>query len=556
MESVFLKLVNMSITASYLILAVMLYRVVLKKAPKYIRCILWGLVGLRLVLPFSFKSVLSLIPSAEPLPEEFLYAATPQVNTGITSVNNVLNPVISESLTPADLTSANPTQILSFISSRLWFAGMIIMALYALISYLRLRRRVAVSIPVGRQVRLCDYTDTPFILGFIRPQIYLPSGMPQNTMDHVLAHEMAHLKRKDHWWKPLGFLLLTVYWFNPLMWAAYVLLCRDIELACDEKVVKTLDIDAKKAYSAALLQCSVPRRMITTCPLAFGEVGVKARIKSVLNYKKPAFWVIIIAIIASIIIGLCFLTDPVDKEDTMPSVSEATAESRLATGTYLPTECVYMNPLSSYAAIDLSEDYTYRVTETGFYTDSSAFICNANVDHVDWGWKTVDEAADDLEFYTRWLQSDWASWASESAPQLSENCLYQKLDISDHLLLADDTLYMIHGSTSDKDTELVWAIYKLESSVAVNKDMGSASSGANIYTHEDLTALSGEQLLDLFIANGLKINDDLRSTFTEDEIQELFKSEFEALSIGVSTRNDAMYFDLAEQTKAIYDKIT
>lgn len=316
MEAVFLKLVNMSITASYLILADIAFRLVLKKAPKYIRCILWGLVALRLVCPFSFESVLSLIPNEEPLPQEFLYAATPQVNTGISAVNNMANPVIAGILTPAELTSANPTQIWSFILSWVWVIGMAVMALYAVISYLHLCKRVRVSIPVGKNIRLCDHISSPFILGIIRPKIYLPSDISQETADHVLAHEMAHLARKDHWWKPLGYLLLTVYWFNPLIWVAYILLCRDIELACDERVVKTLDLEEKKAYSSALLQCSVSRKMIAACPLAFGEVGVKSRIKSVLNYKKPAFWVILVAVIASITVGVCFLTNPVeDKEE-------------------------------------------------------------------------------------------------------------------------------------------------------------------------------------------------------------------------------------------------
>lgn len=311
MEAVFLKLVNMSITASYLVAAVLVLRLILKRSPKWIRVALWGLVGLRLVLPFSFKSVLSLIPSTEPLPQEFLYAATPRVQTGIPYVNNILNPVIAQSLAPAELTSANPTQIWSFIFSQLWILGVVIMGLYALISYLIVRRRVRPSIRVTGNLYLCDSIETPFILGIGKPRIYLPSSLDQTTADHVLAHELAHLKRRDHWWKPLGFLLLTVYWFNPVMWLAYILLCRDIEMACDERVIREMDEREKKAYSRALLQCSVPRHMIAACPLAFGEVGVKTRIKSVLNYKKPAFWIMVIALILCAVFAVCFLTDPV-----------------------------------------------------------------------------------------------------------------------------------------------------------------------------------------------------------------------------------------------------
>lgn len=313
MEELFLKLVNMSITASWLVLAVILFRILLKNAPKYLRVTLWGLVGLRLALPISFESVLSLIPSTETLPEEFLYASTPQINTGLPAVNNSLNPIIAETLTPEGLTSANPTQILSFVFANIWLVGLILMLAYAVVSFLMVRRKVGASIPYDKHVRLCDDIHTPFILGIIRPKIYLPSTLDEDVARHVLAHEYAHLKRHDHWWKPLGYLLLCVYWFNPVMWLAYILLCRDIEMACDEKVIKELDGPRKKAYSAALLQCSVPRRMIAACPLAFGEVGVKDRIRSVLSYKKPAFWVILVAVIASIVVAVCFMTDPAGK---------------------------------------------------------------------------------------------------------------------------------------------------------------------------------------------------------------------------------------------------
>ena len=318
MEAVFLKLVNMSLTAGWLVLAVLLLRLLLKDAPKYIRVILWGLVAARLMLPFSFESNFSLVPSAEPLPEEFLYAATPQVNTGIPALNEAINPIVSQSLAPAtELTSANPTQIWSFIFSQIWILGMVLMVGYALASYLLVRRRVAASIKAGYNLRICDHIESPFILGIIRPVIYLPSDMDQQTAGLVLAHEHAHLKRKDHWWKPLGFALLCVYWFNPMIWLAYVLLCRDIELACDEKVIAELGAEEKKAYSSALLDCSMQRRMIAACPLAFGEVGVKDRIKSVLNYKKPAFWLIVIAVILCIVVAVCFLTDPIVKIDPL-----------------------------------------------------------------------------------------------------------------------------------------------------------------------------------------------------------------------------------------------
>ena len=310
MEAVFLKLVNMSITASWLALAVIVLRLLLKRTPKFINVIMWALVGIRLVFPFSVESVLSLIPSTETFPDTFTYAAHPQINSGIDSLNTVINPVISQALAPQGLTSANPTQIFSFIASVIWIAGMIAMLLYTVISYVTIRRKVREAAFLRENIRICDRIGSPFILGIIRPLIYLPSSINEDDMEYVIAHENAHLRRRDHIWKPLGFLILTVYWFNPILWIAYILLCRDIELACDEKVIREMGSDIKKPYSNALINCSVTRRTVAACPLAFGETGVKGRIKSVLNYRKPAFWVITVAIIACIILAVTFLTDP------------------------------------------------------------------------------------------------------------------------------------------------------------------------------------------------------------------------------------------------------
>lgn len=318
METVFLKILNMSITAGWLVLAVVLFRIVLKKAPKWVRCVLWGMVAMRLVCPFSIESALSLIPSGEVVPQEILYEPDPVIHTGVSFVNNVVNPVLSESLSPGVGDSVNPMQVVTFVASALWMIGMIVMALYGLISYIRLRRRVAVSMPVEGNIFICDDIDTPFILGIVKPRIYLPSTLSENQVPYVISHERAHLKRLDYVWKPFGYLLLTVYWFHPLMWVAYVLLCRDIELACDERVIRELGEKDKKSYSDALLECSVSRRMIVACPLAFGEVGVKERVRTVLNYKRPAFWVISIAVISCILVAVCFLTNPKETENSEP----------------------------------------------------------------------------------------------------------------------------------------------------------------------------------------------------------------------------------------------
>ena len=322
MEKVFISLLNTSITAGYLVIAVMLLRPILKKAPKYIRCILWGLVGLRLVLPFSFESKLSVVPSAQPVPPEIVTSPTPVINSGFSALNAAVNPVISESMAPTPEASVNPIRIAMGIAWNIWLVGMIVLVIYSIVSFILLKRKLREAVRTDGNVFLCDRVSSPFLLGLFAPKIYLPSSLSENDKLYVLAHENAHIRRKDHWWKPLGFLLLTIYWFNPLMWIAYIFLCRDIEFACDEKVIRQLGADCKKSYSEALINCSIPRKMISACPVAFGEDSVKGRIKSVLNYKKPAFWIILVALVVCVVVAVCFLTNPPAKE-TPPSTGES-----------------------------------------------------------------------------------------------------------------------------------------------------------------------------------------------------------------------------------------
>ena len=270
---------------------------------------------------------MSLIPSSEPLPQEIIYTASPEIQSGIAPIDNAVNPVLSEVLAPADGASANPTQIWSFILSHVWLIGMAAMLLYALGSFLLLKRRMATATLLRENIKQSELADSPFVLGLFRPTIYLPYAMSEADMAHVIAHEQAHIRRRDHWWKPLGFLLLSVYWFNPVLWLAYVLLCRDIEAACDEKVIADMEKDDRRAYSTALLNCSVHRRRIAACPLAFGEVGVKDRVKSVMNYKKPAFWIIAVAVAASIVVAVCFLTNPYDSQAVKDELENNTCET-------------------------------------------------------------------------------------------------------------------------------------------------------------------------------------------------------------------------------------
>ena len=328
MNELFLKIINMSISASWLVLAVLILRFVLKKAPKWINVLLWGIVAIRLICPFSFESPLSLIPSAETIPLNIGMDSTPTINSGISAINNAVNPIISQFNTPMAGASINPLQITIGIYEYIWIFGMIALALYTAISYWRLHRKVDTAVRYKDNIFQSENVSFPFVLGIIKPRIYLPFKMNGQYLEYVVAHEQAHICRKDHWWKPLGFLLLMIHWFNPLMWLAYVLLCRDIELACDEKVIKELGNEQRGDYTQALVACSVNRRMIVACPLAFGEVSVKERVKSVMNYKKPAFWVIIISVIVCVGVAVCFLTNPKQDSYTLRIVVPAGSQEK------------------------------------------------------------------------------------------------------------------------------------------------------------------------------------------------------------------------------------
>lgn len=303
----------MSIEASILVCIISIFRFVFKKAPKWITCALWGLAGLKLILPFSLESIVGLLPSKSAV-------GLTSDGTALTfsddrvqqAVDGVITPAVG-SLAPASAASVDSGQLLLVILCRVWIVGFAAMVLFAVISYIRLYVKVSASVRSGR-VYLCDNIDTPFILGFFRPKIYVPSFLDESKLGAITAHENAHIRRKDHWWKPLGYLILSVYWFNPLIWLAYILLCRDIELACDEKVIKDMSAEGIADYSQTLLDCSKPVRMVTACPVAFGETGVKQRIKSALSYKKPALWIIIAALIASAVVAVCFTTSRRQKD--------------------------------------------------------------------------------------------------------------------------------------------------------------------------------------------------------------------------------------------------
>lgn len=354
MAGIFLKIVNMSISACWIVLAVMLSRIILKKAPKWINCVLWGIVGLRLVMPFSFESVFSLIPSAETI-SKMPDSPRPHIDSGVPVIDNQVNGYLKgnyfEGVSRPTGNFVDITTILAVV----WAVGILALLIYSLVSFLILKSKIGTAVLLCDNIYQSEAVVSPFVLGLIKPKIYLSFNMNEQNMEHVIAHELAHIRRKDHWWKPLGFLILTIHWFNPLIWLSYILLCRDIELACDEKVVKELDNEQRADYSEALLACSVNRRMIAACPLAFGEVGVKDRVKSVLNYKKPAFWIIIVAIVLCVGLAVGFLTNPMNVS--------------VFNGKYETGKCLYDSLISEEKATK-NNNTVFSITQNGVFYET------------------------------------------------------------------------------------------------------------------------------------------------------------------------------------------
>lgn len=317
MEAVFFKLVNLGLTAGWLILAILIIRLFLRTMPKWICCALWGLVALRLICPISLESTFSLIPSAEPILQESMQTDSPQIETGVALLDDAVNPFLASSMAPDPGDSANPAQIWSFVLSHIWVAGILAMLFYAIGSYLVLKRRVATAIPLQTWVKQSEWAVSPFVLGLLHPVIYLPYQIPDQDLTYVLSHERAHIRRKDHIWKIIGFFLLSVYWFQPLLWIAYLVFCRDIEGACDEKVLKELGEDERRAYATALFHCSIRPKSPSFYPLAFGELDVKARIQRILSYQKPKRWILALSLLLGLILAVCFLTIPLSPHDNL-----------------------------------------------------------------------------------------------------------------------------------------------------------------------------------------------------------------------------------------------
>lgn len=425
MQNFFIDLLNISITAGYIIIAVILFRAVFRKIPRKFICILWGIAGLRLVMPFSFESIFSLIPSTETIPSNSVTRLDAEINSGINLIDVPVNDYLGDRYYEGVTVETGFKEKLITVVSVLWLIGIIIILAYGIFSYLRLKKTVSTAVLLRDNVLQSENVFSPFILGFIKPKIYIPFGLNDETVNNVVAHENAHLKRKDHWIKPFGFLLLAVYWFNPLIWVAYVLLCRDIEAACDEKVIAQMNTQARQEYASALLNCAVNRRKIAVCPLAFGEVGVKERIKGVMNYKKPAFWIIIFAVIACVAAAVCFLTNPADRPTEYKGMGYILkVEVNHYEGTaQLPykTEKFTIEPYEKNKS-ELSGFTEFKVARTDLQTGEVTLEFNKEVYSGDIKTETITVALGESE--TVWLQgSDTAAIFTFERTQTMEEAI-------------------------------------------------------------------------------------------------------------------------------------
>ena len=463
MTNLFLTLFNKSLSACLLILAVMLVRLAFRKAPKALFPILWAFVGLRLALPFLPESRLSVIPSPETLSYETVrYAAHPTVQTGIYAVNSAVNPTLGKVFeTPAG-GSVSPLYILTSVMGAIWVIGVIGMLFYAFFCYFHLKNRLKTAVLFRDNLYQSEAVTSPFVLGFIRPRIYLPFTLAEKDLDAVVAHEKAHIARGDVLWKLLGYLFLCVYWFNPLVWLAYILFCRDIEFACDERVIGQLAAEERAAYSEALLAASMPKARIAACPLAFGEGNVKERIKRVLSYKKPAFWVILIAVLACAALAVCFLTDPVGFTVKNPAVGEyipgaegmqgnvdadyfTSVSPDFAIGAGADGKAVFKNPKAAFETFRSLYENELAALRKEF--GLPAFSQKTYASYKIYGWQYTGSDGKRFRFISSFLDIYENSFirpsrdGSLSSPTVADSALIDGISVGD-VFVTDKCLYM------------------------------------------------------------------------------------------------------------------
>lgn len=461
METLFLKILNMSLTASYVIIAVLLIRLLLKRAPKKYSYLLWAVVLFRLVCPVSISSELSLfnappfdMTAAQKSGEAALsyvsadigYMEKPGLTVGIPTVNVM----ISDTLPQADPTaSVNPLQIWIQIGTVLWCLGVLALLVYSLVTYFRLKRRMATTVLLDKHIFESDNIRSPFILGFIKPRIYIPFGLQEQERVYILKHEAYHLKRKDHLIKPLAFVVLAFHWFNPLAWLAFILMAKDMEMSCDEKVLSETGSGIAKDYCTSLLAFAANRRLPSASQLAFGETGIRERVKNILRFKTPKKRVIVFSAAACIIAVAVCATNPI--------VNGALQETGEPYGSYRFEEQVYMNLLSSFVAVDGFKEYYTFTKNSLIITDGAG---NQQKMKAVYERKALDVQKFNESFMPSINVPNILGYKERYEYVLTDSAV----DPEYRLFLLDDEVWLAKTNKDNVNTlksEYIWSIYKI-----------------------------------------------------------------------------------------------
>ncbi|NLX64816.1 MAG: hypothetical protein GX022_08610 [Clostridiaceae bacterium] len=422
MSQLFLAVLNMSLTANYVILFVILIRLLLKKVPKSISYALWVVVAFRLVVPFSLESMFSLMPRNKNvvlIPNDMIYQQSPQINNGVEAVDSFVNTPLPA---PTVMTVINPLQIFVETGTYIWVLGILMLLVYSFISVLILKRQLQGAQFIERNIFEAKNLRTPFVLGLINPRIYLPVGLSKEEQNYILLHEQTHIQRKDHIIKIIAFLILSVHWYNPLVWIAFILMSMDMEMSCDEKVLKSMNEDVKKSYANTLLSLAAGKYILSGSPLAFGEGNIKMRIKNVLNYKKPKFWILLFSIIIAAVIGIGLAMNPKSEESSMVSFNGSS---------YRVKEIIYQDPMYSF----------------GYTLDTAPKYCISS----------------DFVLFSKQSSEDWVMYGKLDPYKISKQKLYTLFNQpSDNVYEAVNNTKLIYRTDTADDAKTFYLVLQLE----------------------------------------------------------------------------------------------
>ncbi len=549
-EKMFLQVLNMSFTASFVIIFVLIARLLLKKSPKVLSYALWGVVLFRLICPFSFESMFSLLPvKSNPIPMNIVYEAIPTIDTGIPAINHTINQSLPAA-TPA--ASINPLQIWIFIGSTVWLMGMAILVIYSILSLMKLQKRLKNAIHEKDNIYLAEHLDTPFVMGFTSPKIYLPASLTEEEKRYILLHEQMHIRRFDHVIKIVSFFALSLHWFNPLVWIAFFISGKDMEMSCDEAVIKKLGSDVKKKYSSSLLTLATGSRIIGGSPLAFGEGDTKGRIKNVLNYKKPKFWVILITALICVIAVFCLVSNP---ESKVPPTLYAYSENGVIPmnlGTYswngVIADAISYTEMKYENAISFNENKGHRNANIFFSTSNTPSDFNSNnakgtrdfeivemKRYVNGKEEVLEDFGDNMILVS--LEQD-ASYLYVFKVQFGKNHAYYSIKINNNVVESSEPLIskVVNGAVSATITNKDLAKEIVMNSLAIS----AAWEGIDIdsldnYYHIQYLIAEDSTIKDYyaFLLDGkhvLQFGKDGRYVRLNDELYDKLESSFKPLT--------------------------